>query len=129
MNPDNDWNYIHNLMYSVANLLEEGKLKEATELSTKLSGARGQLDSTLYSFSARDSIVRLDPQLPVALRTADWVKVKVLLKASRPPAGLPNLYFLARELAEFAEACIWSRLLIIRKLKRHRRASMRSCGG
>jgi tetratricopeptide (TPR) repeat protein len=103
VNPDNDWNYIHNLMYSVANLLEEGKLKEATKLSTKLSAARGQLDSTLYSFSARDSIARLDPQLPVALRTADWVKVKGLLKASRPPAGLPNLYFLARELAEFAE--------------------------
>jgi tetratricopeptide (TPR) repeat protein len=99
---DNDWNYVHNLMYSVANLLEEGKLKEATELSAKLSGARGQLDSTLYSFSTRDSVARLDPRLPVALRKADWVQVKELLKASGPRTGLPNLDFLARELAEFA---------------------------
>ena len=28
--PDNDWNYVHNLMYAIANLMEEGKLKEAT---------------------------------------------------------------------------------------------------
>ncbi|MDP9049638.1 MAG: hypothetical protein M3O31_02800 [Acidobacteriota bacterium] len=25
--PDNDWNYVHNLMYAIANLMEEGKLK------------------------------------------------------------------------------------------------------
>jgi len=28
---DNDWNYIHNLMYSVANLLEAGRLQEAAK--------------------------------------------------------------------------------------------------
>ena len=28
---DDDWNYIHNLMYGVANLMEEGKLQEATD--------------------------------------------------------------------------------------------------
>ena len=25
--PDNDWNYVHNLMYAIANLMEEGKLQ------------------------------------------------------------------------------------------------------
>ena len=53
--PDYDWNYVHNLMYAVANLLEEGKLKEATALSAKLTGARGQLENTLYPWSPRDS--------------------------------------------------------------------------
>jgi tetratricopeptide (TPR) repeat protein len=100
--PDNDWNYVHNLMYAIANLMEEGKLQEATELSSKLSGARGELESTLYIYSTRDSIARLSPRLPVALRTADWAQVTELLKASSPPAGRPNLAFLARQLAFFA---------------------------
>jgi len=42
VNADNDWNSVHNLMYSVANLLEEGKLKEATELSAKRAVTAGQ---------------------------------------------------------------------------------------
>ncbi len=100
--PDNDWNYVHNLMYAIANLMEEGKLKEATALSVKLTAARGKLESTLYIYSTRDSITRLDPRLPVALRTADWAQVMELLKASAPPAGRPNLDFLARELVNFA---------------------------
>jgi hypothetical protein len=100
--PDDDWNYVHNLMYAIANLMEEGKLEEATDLSAKLSGARGQLDSTLYPWSPRDAISRLDPRLPVALRTADWTQVLDLLKASNPPEALPHLAFLARELTEFA---------------------------
>ena len=98
---DDDWNYVHNLMYAVANLLEEGKLKQATEYSAKLTGARGQLDSTLYPFSARDSISRLNPQLPVALRTADWPQVIALSHASELPASQPNLRFLARQLTTF----------------------------
>ena len=98
---DDDWNYVHNLMYAVANLLEEGKLKEATEYSTKLTGARGELDSTLYPFSARDSIARLNPELPVALRTADWAQVVALAQAKEPPSSQPNMRFLARELAMF----------------------------
>jgi hypothetical protein len=99
---DDDWNYVHNLMYAIANLLEEGKLKEATELSGKLTGARGRLENTLYPWSARDAVARLDPRLPVALRTADWAQVLELLKASRASAELPNLAFLAGELREFA---------------------------
>ena len=85
--PDNDWNYVHNLMYAIANLMEEGKPKEATALSMKLTNARGELESTLYIHAARDSISRLDPRLPVALRTADWAQVIELLKASAPLGG------------------------------------------
>jgi tetratricopeptide (TPR) repeat protein len=100
--PDNDWNYVHNIMYAVANLMEEGKLKEATALSTKLTGARGELESTLYIYQPRDSISRVDPSLPVALRTADWAKTLELSKASTPRVTQPNLGFLARQLANFA---------------------------
>jgi tetratricopeptide (TPR) repeat protein len=100
--PDDDWNYVHNLMYAVANLMEEGQLKEATALSSKLTGARGQLETTLYPWSARDSISRLDPRLPVALRTADWARALEMLTASEPPAELTNLEFLARGLTDFA---------------------------
>jgi tetratricopeptide (TPR) repeat protein len=100
--PDNDWNYVHNLMYAIANLMEEGKLQEATALSTELSGARGKLESTLYIYSTRDSIARLNPHLPVALRTADWAQLIELSNASAPPTAQPNLALLARQLACFA---------------------------
>jgi hypothetical protein len=100
---DDDWNYVHNLMYAVANLMEEGQLAEATALSAKLKQARGQLESTLYPWSPRDSIARLDPALPVALRAGDWSRALELLKASEaPPAALSNLAFLARALTAFA---------------------------
>ena len=92
----------HNLMYAIANLMEEGKLKQATALSAKLTGARGELESTLYINSPRDSISRLDPRLPVALRTANWAQVMQLAKTGAPPAGRPNLAFLAGQLDRFA---------------------------
>ena len=99
---DNDWNYVHNLMYSIANLLEAGEFKQAIALSSKLKDARGQLANTLYMGSPRDSISRLNPRLPVALRSADWPTVLELLKAVDPPAALSNLRFLAEELTQFA---------------------------
>jgi tetratricopeptide (TPR) repeat protein len=99
---DNDWNYVHNLMYSVANLMELGQLKEATELSAKLAGARGELESTLYVWSARDSIARISPSLPVALRTGDWERALTLLKSANPPEKLSYLAFLIRGLSNFA---------------------------
>ncbi len=89
-------------MYAIANLLEEGKLKDATAVSMKLARARGQLDTTLYTNASRDSISRLNPLLPVALRTGNWRQVIELLKTSEPPAEQTNLVFLARTLAEFA---------------------------
>jgi tetratricopeptide (TPR) repeat protein len=100
--PDNDWNYVHNLMYAIENLMEEGKLNQASALSAKLTGARGELESTLYIYSSRDSISRLNPHLPVALRTGDWPQVLELLKATPPPPNLPNLDFLARQLTTLA---------------------------
>jgi|SRR5579871_98003 len=100
--PDNNWNYIHNLMYAVANLLEQGKFEEATRLSGKITGARGKLETTLYINLARDSISRLDPRLPVALRVADFAQIRKLLNAGSVGPGLPNLEFLRGGLADFA---------------------------
>ena len=75
---------------------------EATALSAKLKDARGQLANTLYTGSPRDSISRLNPRLPVALRAADWSTALALLKSTDPPPALPNLQFLARQLTQFA---------------------------
>jgi tetratricopeptide (TPR) repeat protein len=99
---DNDWNYAHNLMYAIANLMEQGQMNEATELSRKLTAARGQLECTLYAWSARDGISRLHPLLPMALRTGAWGQVLELLNNTQATASLPNLVFLARELTDFA---------------------------
>jgi tetratricopeptide (TPR) repeat protein len=99
---DDDWNYIHNLMYGVANLMEEGKLLEATKLSGKLNGGRGELAETLYIGSPRDGFARLDAQLPVALRTGDWAAVLKMLETAKPSDRLENLRFLAGQLKEFA---------------------------
>jgi tetratricopeptide (TPR) repeat protein len=90
------------LMYAIANLMEQGKMQEATALSAKLSGARGEFAPTLYIQSARDDMARLDPLLPVALRTGDWDAVLRMLKDSKPDAKLENLNFLAGQLKEFA---------------------------
>jgi hypothetical protein len=99
---DEDWNYVHNMMYAIANLMEEGKLQKATALSGKLTVARGQQASSLYTGSPRDGISRLDPRLPVALRTGDWALAQEMLKASQPQESLPNLVFLQRQLKDFA---------------------------
>ena len=100
---DDDWNYIHNLMYAIANLLEAGQLDEATTLSAKLGKARGELENTLYPWSTRDAISRLDPRLPVTLRAADWKSVSQLLQSTNPPGTLPNLQFLQRQLSSFVQ--------------------------
>jgi tetratricopeptide (TPR) repeat protein len=99
---DDDWNYVHNLMYSIANLMEEGKMQQATALSAKLSHARGEFAPTLYTQSPRDGMTRLDPLLPVALRTGDWETIHRMVKDSKPDAKLENLTFLAGQLKEFA---------------------------
>lgn len=98
---DDDWNYVHNLMYAIANLLEAGEFKLAASLSSKLKEARGQLANTLYTGSPRDSISRLNPALPVAMRSAEWSTVLNLLK-STPSSTLPNLQFMAQQLSQFA---------------------------
>ena len=99
---DDDWNYVHNMMYAIANLMEEGKLREATQLSGKLPGARGDFAATLYVGVPRDSISRLNPRLPVAMREGNWAAVVSLLSGVKPDAKLPNLNFLAGQLRDFA---------------------------
>jgi tetratricopeptide (TPR) repeat protein len=100
--PDNDWNYVHNLMYSIANLLEEGRLEEAGQVSTKLAKARGHLENTLYPWSPRDALARLNPALPAALRTADWTRVIELVNAANLSMDMPHMEFLAGGLSQFA---------------------------
>jgi len=101
---DDDWNYVHNMMYSIANLIEQGKLADANALSDRLAGARGKLSATLYVWSARDQMARISRRLPVALRTADWDTVLALLSQANLPEGdkTANLRFLADELTHFA---------------------------
>ena len=100
---DDDWNYVHNLMYSIANLLEQGRMTQAAQVSAKLIDARGARASTLYPWSTRDSITRLNPLLPIALRPADWPRVESLLATATPPASLPNLQSLETALTVFAQ--------------------------
>jgi tetratricopeptide (TPR) repeat protein len=102
VDPDDDWNYIHNLMYAVANYMEEGKLQQAIDLSNKFSTGRGEFAATLYTHSPRDGMARLDNHLPVALRTGDWAGVLTMVDASKPDARLENLNFLAAQLKDFA---------------------------
>ena len=101
---DDDWNYVHNMMYAIANLMEQGKLAEANALSDRLADARGKLSATLYIWSARDQMARISRRLPVALRIADWDGVLALLDGANIPETdrTLNLRFLARELIDFA---------------------------
>jgi tetratricopeptide (TPR) repeat protein len=100
---DDDWNYVHNLMYSIANLMEEGRMQQATIVSARLTSARGDQAATLYPWSTRDSIARINTQLPIALRTGDWPRVESMLAASHPSDTTPNLEFLAGVLTNFAK--------------------------
>jgi tetratricopeptide (TPR) repeat protein len=104
VSPDDDWNYVHNMMYAIANLMEQGKLSEANALSDHLSAARGKLSATLYIWSARDQVSRISRRLPVALRIADWDTVLALLSQSNLGEGdkTTNLRFLAAELSAYA---------------------------
>ena len=98
---DDNWNYVHNLMYLIADLLEAGRLDEATAMSARLNGARGGRITTLYRQSPRDGMARLDPLLPVTVRSANWTRATELLDASKPPADLPNLVTLRAELLDY----------------------------
>jgi len=98
---DDNWNYVHNLMYLIADLLEAGRLDEATAMSAKLNGARGGRITTLYRQNPRDGMARLDPLLPVAMRSANWTHATELLEASKPPADLKNLHTLRDDLLNY----------------------------
>jgi tetratricopeptide (TPR) repeat protein len=101
---DDDWNYVHNLMYAIANMMEQGRLEDANALSDRLAGARGQLFATLYVWSARDQISRVSRRLPVALRIGDWKSVLTMLDDANiaDDEKTTNLRFLKNELRAFA---------------------------
>jgi tetratricopeptide (TPR) repeat protein len=101
---DDDWNYVHNLMYAIANLMEQGRLDAAGELSDHLRNARGELSASLYVWSARDQISRVSLRLPVALRIGDWNAVLRMLDSAKFPdtEKTRNLRFLQSELRSFA---------------------------
>lgn len=103
--PDDDWNYVHNMMYAIANLMEQGRMADADSLSDHLAAARGELSSSLYIWSARDQMSRISRRLPVALRVGDWDSVLQMLSEANLPKGdkSANLRFLSAELTEYAK--------------------------
>ena len=105
---DDDWNYVHNMMYAIANQMEQGRLAAANALSDHLAAAHGQLEASLYIWSARDQMSRVSLRLPVALRTADWPTVLTLVDAANLPdeTNTANLRFLRDELRSFATGMI-----------------------
>ena len=101
---DDDWNYVHNMMYGIANLMEQGRLNDANTLSDRLAGARGHLSDSLYVWNARDQISRLSLRLPVALRIGDWKTVLAMLDDAKiaDSENTEHLRFLREELRDFA---------------------------
>jgi tetratricopeptide (TPR) repeat protein len=104
VSPDDDWNYVHNMMYAIANLMEQGRLNDANALSDHLAGARGKLSNSLYIWSARDQMARVSLRLPVALRVGDWDAVLTLLgQVTMGGDKTVNLRALAAELTDYAK--------------------------
>jgi tetratricopeptide (TPR) repeat protein len=103
--PDDDWNYAHNMMYAIANLMEQGQLSEASAMSDHLAAARGQLSASLYIWSARDQVARISRRLPVALRVGDWDAVLTMLGNANLPRDdkAANLRFFTAELEDYAK--------------------------
>ena len=83
--PDDDWNYAHNMMYAIANLMEQGRLADANALSDLWLRRAGKLSASLYIWSARDQMARISRRLPVALRLGDWDTVLALLSTANSP--------------------------------------------
>src|ERR1019366_2845621 len=67
-----------------------------------LNAARGGRITTLYRRSPRDDMARLDPLLPVEMRSANWTRAIELLEASKPPAELKNLTAMRASLLDYA---------------------------
>ncbi|HEY1580150.1 MAG TPA: hypothetical protein VGF82_24050 [Terracidiphilus sp.] len=102
---DDDWNYVHNMMYAIADLMEQGRMADANALSDHLAAARGRLSASLYIWSARDQISRISKRLPVALRVGDWDAVLAMLSDANLPKSdnAANLRFLAAELTDYTQ--------------------------
>jgi tetratricopeptide (TPR) repeat protein len=100
---DNDWNYIHNLMYAIANLMEQGKLTQANALSDHAAAGRGKLSDTLYIWSTRDQMARISNRLPIALRLGDWDAVLTMTgQVKLEGEKTANLQALKAELTDYA---------------------------
>jgi tetratricopeptide (TPR) repeat protein len=101
---DDDWNYVHNMMYAIANQMEQGRLDAANALSDHLAAAHGELAASLYIWSARDAMSRVSLRLPVALRVGDWSAVLAMLDDANLPDkdNTAHLRFLRDELRDFA---------------------------
>ncbi|WP_260703201.1 tetratricopeptide repeat protein [Edaphobacter flagellatus] len=99
----NDWNYVHNLMYLVANLMEAGRVVEAIEISAKLTHARGEAGGTLYRQTPRDGLTRLNVQLPVFLRAGAWGSATEALEKSAPDPELKNLTGLRKVMLDYTQ--------------------------
>ena len=87
----NDWNYVHNLMYLIADLMEAGRVGEAVRISGKLTKARAEVGPTLYRQTPRDGLSRLNVGLPVYLRAGAWESATRALEGSSPDPSLKNM--------------------------------------
>ena len=101
-----DWNYVHNLMYLIANLMESGRIAEATEVSAKLTHARGAAGGTLYRQTPRDGLTRLNVDLPVLLRAGEWKAATQALEKSAPDAELKNLAGLRQAMLDYTQGML-----------------------
>lgn len=102
----NDWNYVHNLMYLIADLTEAGRLAEATEISAKLTKARGVSGPTLYRGAPRDGLTRLNVELPVLLRAGEWKGATNALESSAPDPELKNLVALRAAMLDYTRGML-----------------------
>jgi tetratricopeptide (TPR) repeat protein len=97
----NDWNYVHNLMYLIADLMEAGRVTEAMKTSEKLTKARGEVGPTLYRQTPRDGMSRLSVELPVLLRAGVWESAVQALENSSSDPSLKNLAELREAMLEY----------------------------
>ena len=103
---ENDWNYVHNLMYLIADLMEAGRVTEAAEMSAKLTAAHGHAGPTLYRQVARDGLSRLDVRLPVFLRAGAWRVATSALEKSAPDPELKNLTALRSSMLAYTKGML-----------------------
>jgi tetratricopeptide (TPR) repeat protein len=103
---ENDWNYVHNLMYLIADLMEAGRVTEAAEMSAKLTAAHGHAGPTLYRQVPRDGLSRLDVRLPVFLRAGAWSTATDALEKSAPDPELKNLVGLRSSMLDYTKGML-----------------------
>jgi tetratricopeptide (TPR) repeat protein len=102
--PDDDWNYTHNMMFGIANLMEQGRMQDANALSDRLGGTRGRLAASLYVWNARHQMARVGNRLPVAMRVGNWTEVLAILDEAKIQESerTTNLLLLTQSLREYA---------------------------